>query len=717
MDSPTRNTKQRHYCDHEGCNKSYIRVEHLNRHRLTHQERAFACYICKKPFTRNDLLQAHLRRHDEPSFVTVDTQQETTPPSEEPLVEPRKRTKPGWDSSARPFAPPGEIDFGSVPIQQPRSVSGITISHPNVRSEPAGFPLERVIFGAPAGDPSLLQEEMQVDPKLQVLEHDIDSLDARLAISDDCYQSLLVELPVSSTISIPMLACTITVKSDLLKLVVQELTTLLTGDKSSLQKLFFAGFDYLESVMPLFHRPTFDVSSELKLVILAVCSLGGILNLSADARDLGLIVYNHIRGGFYPAARDGEYDWLIAHVPAVLIIEHISYYGLAYQDHGLANVTHGMMIAVYTQSSFLSQKPCNLDSRIGTLDELWKYWIATESNIRHAYSIFTADIKSSIHFMRPPLLSRNILDLPLPCLSRIWQATTAVEWENEMVRYKSSSKHSAPLKLRSLMEIFLGHSHPGPEYNNYFEDPVILDILIHAIGSEILDLGHAAPSASSKAIDLLRRSDLVNGLARWKSYFDQLDLETRETDIAVSIQVTYHLASIFLQEEVSALIAGFECSGFEGRTLCIPSNENDDGSGKRGQVKVGKDACVHAVNITNLYLRKRSPNKTRSFYENRTAVIACLVLTTYMANLKQPLVSEGNQMSKPGITDRNTAQLLDFLDERASQTSIANSRHFEAAIATATELVKAIRDQVSLDPGEISQNSCNRIDDLLRKLS
>lgn len=129
-----------------------------------------------------------------------------------------------------------------------------------------------------------------------------------------------------------MLACTITVKSDLLKLVVQELTTLPTGDKSSLQKLFLAGFDYLESVMPLFHRPTFDVSSELKLVILAVCSLGGILNLSADARDLGLIVYNHIRGGFYPvcttlihvelsdktkAARDGEYDWLIAHVPAV----------------------------------------------------------------------------------------------------------------------------------------------------------------------------------------------------------------------------------------------------------------------------------------------------------------------------------------------------------------------------------------------------------------
>ncbi|KAG4427896.1 hypothetical protein IFR05_016621 [Cadophora sp. M221] len=568
MASLTPNTRQRHHCDIESCNKSYLRAEHLNRHRLTHQECAFACYICKKPFTRNDLLQAHLRRHDEPTSATLDTQLETTPPLAEPRGESRKRTKPGWDSGARPFAPPGEIDFGSAPIQQPRSVSGIAIPRLDVRSEPEGFPLERVIFGAAVGGPYWVQDEIRRDPELQGLEQDIDGLDAKLTISDDCYQSLLVELP--------------------------ELTTLPSGDKTSLQNLYLGGFEYLESVMPVFHRLTFDLSFELKLVILAVSSLGGVLSTDADAHNLCLIIYKHIRGGVHTSTRDGNYAWLISHVPAVLVIEHIGYYGLTCQDHGLANVTHGMMIAAYKQSNFLSQKPCNPDNGTRTLDELWKYWIATESSIRRAYTVFTADIKSSMHFMRPPLLSSSMLDLPLPCSSNIWQATTAIEWENEMVRFKDSSNNSTPLKLRSLLEIFLGHNHPGPEYDIYFQDPVILDIMIHAIGSEILDLGRAAPSASSKAIDLLRRSDLANGLARWKICFDLLALEIQGIDIAVSAQATYHLASILLREEISALIAGCGFSGPEGRTLYISSSDINDGCGTHVAPKL-KTLAIHSM--------------------------------------------------------------------------------------------------------------------------
>ncbi|KAH7336428.1 hypothetical protein BKA65DRAFT_553079 [Rhexocercosporidium sp. MPI-PUGE-AT-0058] len=682
MASQTAKQRQRHHCDNEGCNKSYIRVEHLNRHRLTHQERAFACYVCKKPFTRNDLLQAHLRRHDDPSFEAVHKQRETTPPPKAYREESTKRTKAGWDSSARPFAPPGGIDFGSGPIQPPLPVSSNAISDRNVRSEPEGFPLERVIFGGAAvGGPTSGPDEIQVDPEIRVVGRKSDGVDLKLMISDECYQGLLGELP--------------------------ELAALNSGHERSLRKLFLAGFNYLDTVMPLFHRPTFDVCSEWKLVVLAVCSLGGILSPDPGARNLGLVIYQRIRGNFYSSARDGGFAWLMEHVPAVLIIEHISYYGLTYQDHALANVAHGMMIAVYTQSSFLSHQPCDLENRTGTLDDLWKYWISIETNIRRAYSVFTADIKISMHFMRPPLLSSSMVDLSLPSPSRIWQASTAVEWKNDMARYKETSKNTAPRKLGSLMGIFLGHGHPSSEYDLYFQDAAILDILIHAIGSEILDLGRAVPSASSNAIALLRRSDLSYSLVRWKSYFDHLDPGTRGTGITVSSLIIYHLISILLREGTSASIEGYGANSVEGWMLYISSNDNSDGSGKHNPFKVGKDACLNATNILNLYLSKRSSAKSRSFFDDRTAVIGCLVLTTYMDNVKQPLASDGHQIiSSPEIMNNNVQPLLDLLEERASQSSSnANSQRVEVAMATAIQLVKSVREQIALDTSEICLSS------------
>ena len=73
---------------------------------------------------------------------------------------PRKRTKAGWDSGARPFAPPGEIDFGSAPLQQ--LAGGHAATSRNMVAEPQGFPLERVIFGAAAGGQFQAQDELYV---------------------------------------------------------------------------------------------------------------------------------------------------------------------------------------------------------------------------------------------------------------------------------------------------------------------------------------------------------------------------------------------------------------------------------------------------------------------------------------------------------------------------------------------------------------------------
>lgn len=155
--------------------------------------------------------------------------------------------------------------------------------------------------------------------------------------------------------------------------------------------------------------------------------------------------------------------------------------------------------------------------------------------------------------MKPLILSTSMLDLPLSCSSKVWYAKTTGGWENEISKFKDTAKNLSPIELCSLMAIFLGDGHPGHEYNHYFHDHGILDIFIHALESEVLDLGRASPSASSKAIDILRRSDLTNALVRWEAYFHQLNTEPQLQ--RCGLVVTYHLATILLQEDISALVS------------------------------------------------------------------------------------------------------------------------------------------------------------------
>lgn len=64
MDRQSAGLDSRHYCSHEGCERSFIRKEHLTRHALSHTENpSYICNICSRAFTRNDVLQKHVRGH------------------------------------------------------------------------------------------------------------------------------------------------------------------------------------------------------------------------------------------------------------------------------------------------------------------------------------------------------------------------------------------------------------------------------------------------------------------------------------------------------------------------------------------------------------------------------------------------------------------------------------------------------------------------------
>ncbi|EEP81200.1 predicted protein [Uncinocarpus reesii 1704] len=110
--------RPKYQCRHEGCNKSYLRSEHLNRHTLIHKKAAFLCYLCQKRFTRNDLLNAHLRRHEKRGQVAelaTKTQSNSTS-SPPPILSPGAQNSTQEQSPGELKSPPAR-DWQFAPTQ------------------------------------------------------------------------------------------------------------------------------------------------------------------------------------------------------------------------------------------------------------------------------------------------------------------------------------------------------------------------------------------------------------------------------------------------------------------------------------------------------------------------------------------------------------------------------------------------------------------------
>ncbi|GAA5854267.1 hypothetical protein JCM9279_005103 [Rhodotorula babjevae] len=61
-------------CDQPGCNQSYARIEHLERHVKTHTSPAgYSCKECGKAFARSDVLRRHTKIHSREATVTGDS--------------------------------------------------------------------------------------------------------------------------------------------------------------------------------------------------------------------------------------------------------------------------------------------------------------------------------------------------------------------------------------------------------------------------------------------------------------------------------------------------------------------------------------------------------------------------------------------------------------------------------------------------------------------
>lgn len=88
-----------------------------------------------------------------------------------------------------------------------------------------------------------------------------------------------------------------------------------------------------------------------------------------------------------------------------------------------ALVKHGNLVEICRQ-----QILGNLQSNSQHFND-WQEWIQVESQRRTFYCLWLLDAMLPYHFGRNAYFTLNAAQLALPCHERIWEATTAIEWE------------------------------------------------------------------------------------------------------------------------------------------------------------------------------------------------------------------------------------------------------------------------------------------------
>ncbi|KAH8799764.1 fungal-specific transcription factor domain-containing protein [Xylogone sp. PMI_703] len=675
-------------CDHPGCGRSYLRPEHLNRHRLTHESRMFQCYLCSKQFTRNDLLHAHLRRHEkrekqtprEPATRSIEAPQKTTSKRREVSLEDDKQGTFTRNSSGSTYDPLGRIwpspieassgaehplnighsiqSMGSGILEAPQSIAH---SHPilqnttNWNSIPAqGFPVSlNSEFPWPFQDGGIFGLSSEIYPNLppdeylDPLRDEMGHLEEHASLASLDFESDTIQLDSTDR---TLLEQEQSISPGDYQRLIEEFPGLANdflGDRLSLFRLFHLGLDYTEICMPFFHQPTLKMATLPPLLILAICSLGARVSDDYHARETGQLIHSHVwRRIFMKAMESRQVDiWTLQ---TMVVLEHIGFYALSRSAHEKADVFHAMLVTLARRSSFLAQGFEGGGSSRQPLEKRWEEWAERETVIRVAYTIFVHDVDYAIHFMHPSLLSLGMIKLPLPCLPALWQAKSATEWERQMEQTRQTSRVSSLRTLRSSIELLLpAHCDHSRQRRRgalavFSASAFILQILIHGLASAIFEHKfRGVNSGCSMGTKALRLKEFEDGLACWYSCFEHRNaVDHGSTEMGRSALIAYHFASILLKESLSDIQMAAGTAYSWGR-IVTPQRAQEAFLPLVSTQPVGQEAYRHALRVIALCFnddeqKKQEPKAPlHPLHLIYNAFIAVLVLWAYGLGLSR----------------------------------------------------------------------------------
>ncbi|KAF2636576.1 hypothetical protein P280DRAFT_552757 [Massarina eburnea CBS 473.64] len=143
-DAKQGNGEKRFVCQNEGCERSFTRAEHLQRHLLNHSTGDFTCRRCRAHFKRRDLLDRHMSRHQQ--------KDEEAGAEGHGILNTRKRM---WkDAEGNIVTKKPALDRGTQPQQQPLAPHTLTQHEDTLQSISEFALLQQHNEGVPISPPT-----------------------------------------------------------------------------------------------------------------------------------------------------------------------------------------------------------------------------------------------------------------------------------------------------------------------------------------------------------------------------------------------------------------------------------------------------------------------------------------------------------------------------------------------------------------------------------
>ncbi|KAM5349671.1 hypothetical protein ACJ41O_006176 [Fusarium nematophilum] len=191
--------------------------------------------------------------------------------------------------------------------------------------------------------------------------------------------------------------------------------------------LYFTRFN---TVYPLIHLATFDVSHAEPLHLLSMLLLGATYS-SKEAHQLAIRIHDVMRPSIFSHAGFSPRPELWT-LQTILLVECFGKSRAGQKQHDMSHLFHGLLINLIRRSDCQSARsigpPAELVGHDDALQDAWTRWSIAEQKKRLALLCFMWDTQHAVLFCQSLCMSSFELRLELPCSQRIWEAGDALSW-------------------------------------------------------------------------------------------------------------------------------------------------------------------------------------------------------------------------------------------------------------------------------------------------
>lgn len=283
--------------------------------------------------------------------------------------------------------------------------------------------------------------------------------------------------------------------------------------------LFFLRFN---TVYPLIHLPTFELTTTETVLLLSMLLLGGTY-ADKDAHQLAVCIHDVLRPQIFSNSGFSAKPelWVLQ---ATLLTECLGKSRAGQKQHDMSHLFHGLLINLIRRSDCQSVVP---ETESGSRKDLtgdWKAWAIAEQKKRLAQLCFVWDVQHAVLFSQSLCMSAFELRSTLPCDQGIWEARSAKEWQDA----SKLGGQRPPLLLTALKRYLTSHS-GLPEELNLFGHIVLL----HGLMSISWDMTRRDQTSLGLIGDKIGsgswRDRMVKAYDNWKADFDDYTSKVRQS--------------------------------------------------------------------------------------------------------------------------------------------------------------------------------------------